>query len=368
MDTKIKREVDLGAYRELMVRIGSKRLYTPNKAIEHRPGASNSPFRYANRLHKTPAPIELVDYRIYIKPRALEEFKQNIDYVYTVFKDVRLFETKPVVLASPYFVLSNGGAPVEEHFELLANMYATILGNHRFRNNILMLPGLMYERGRKANVSIFTKYISDLLNVLAEYGVSGGKNMIGYIPNSIKSDELLRNILASYIENEIFHFSIDIYGGDSYSLANRAFLLRVIRLLRNFIEKELDIVPYIHILNVNAKGKDDTFPAKDFLSSFLSISTFSFDTLPKGGGTDKNIIPYKKFDTNDFNYHKLRIRRGYQNKLKAENGILMVDEFRRMRKMGDKDIGQYISSKSGFRSLQQDIIDFSKEMNQSTLL
>ncbi len=365
MKVKLLRTPDVGLYREAVLKIGERKLELPLKAIEHKSGIKNSPCKIGEERGKISKKF-VIEYRVHITPERLHKYlNEDRKVIYEIFKDLSLLENHTTIV-TPYFVTKEVREISESEIEGLASIYAAFLKNHRFRNNILMIPALIQCKGKKFSPEIFENYISVFLKKLKEGYDVKNPDLIGYVFNAIPL-ERLRKIIVQYLTHEVLHYAIDLSGGTPFSQYNMTFIQDLLYLLRS-IEKELEENIYLHFLNLNARGKKEIFEAKDFLSVFVSAYTFSSDMLPRGGFPGGRQEEYKRFDRREYVYRRMKNGEVRENEIKLENSLAMNRELFELRKLDEKEIVKHVKEKMGYKQVSKEIERIKTNVKQKRIM
>jgi len=298
MEIKLLSKDELLFYRSLELRINSKKVILPKKAIEHFHSDSfykTSPYIILKNSDKL-RDGDIVELRVWISEDLLLNLDNDLSKIERFSNKLLSFlKERNIILLFPIFILNEERKPTEKEVE-----YLTYISFGLFRAiqaDLMILPTFTYKKKYPKIPDYYFFFFEKLLENIYSYNNKEAinKRILGYLPKINLND--IKKILSLYVKNEIFNFSLDFYRGTPLSLSP---ILEAINRFIILLEKETNEISLFHSINVFRGQGREKFGAKDIIVPIHFISSYSYFYTHIGFGKNKD--RFFIFDKNTYFY------------------------------------------------------------------
>jgi len=379
MEIKLLSKDELLFYRSLELRIHSKRVILPKKAIEHFHSKSFyriSPYIILKNSDKL-RDDNIVELRVKISEDLLLNLDSDLSKIERFSNKLLPFlKEKSIILLFPIFVLNEERKPTEKEVEYLT--YISFGLFRAIRADLIILPTFTYKKKYPKIQDYYFFFFEKLLENIYSYNNKEviNKRVLGYLPKI--NLNAIKRILSLYIKNEIFNFALDFYRGTPLSLSP---ILEAINRFLISLEKETNEISLFHAINVFRGQGREKFGAKDIIVPIHFISSYSYFYTHIGFGKNKD--RFFMFDKNTYFYIE-KSKEDFEKIIKDEkifdgnkpyvekalNTLIINSELTNWKSILDEEgtIKNYLEKKEGLKdSLKKAYRTISNIRNQKIL-
>jgi len=379
MEVKLLSQDELLFYRNLELKIGSKKVVLPKKTIEHFHSKSShniSPYtilKDSNKLKDN----SIIELRVRISEDLLLNLDGDLSKIERFSSRLSSFlKERNIILLFPTLILNEEREPTDKEIE-----YLTYISFGLFRSlqaDLMILPTFTYKKKYPKVPDYYFSFLKKLLENVYSYNNKEAINrrVLGYLPKI--NLNAIKKIIGLYVENEIFNFALDFYRATPLSLSP---ILEAINRFIISLERETNEISLFHAINVFRGQGREKFGAKDIIAPIHLISSYSYFYTHISFG--KNKERFFIFDKNTYFYIE-KSKEDLEKMIKEEklseknefyvekslNTLIINNELDIWRSILNekKTIKNYLEKKEGLRdSLKKIYKTFRNIKNQKTL-